>query len=152
MEKLLLKKEILDKCKVILIEQMKIQEKAMDDAQEEANFHKGAMESRYDSFKEEAQRKKDAHAKQHFILSELFKQASSLTLKQHSTIQFGSLVETSLQNFFILGYLGTDPIVIEENKYLPISLISPLGKLLFNKKAGDIITFNNKSIQIISVT
>jgi len=51
MEKTIIAKQVLEKLKTDLMRTIK----QRDEAQQEANSHVGAMESRYDTFKEEAQ-------------------------------------------------------------------------------------------------
>ena len=52
-ENLQIKKKLIEICKHELETRIELHKRAMEEAQEEANAHKGAMESRYDSFKEE---------------------------------------------------------------------------------------------------
>ena len=151
MEKLKIKKTLLEICKSEIQNQMLQQKQAMDDAQEEANAHKGAMESRYDTFKEEAQRKKDAHAKQYHQLMILDSALGNVTLDEHNEVKFGSVVETEETNYFLFAYIFNDLIELNNKKFLSINLMSPLGKAMNGKKKGDKIVFNKKESTIIDV-
>ena len=64
MEKVKIREILINTCKKELEKQLNELKKAMDDAQFEANQHIGAMESRYDSFKEEAQARVSGFARQ----------------------------------------------------------------------------------------
>ncbi len=66
--------------------------------------------------------------------------------KQYDSVQLGCLVCTNHGNYFIAITAGE--FVIEEKRYLTISLASPLGKELFNRKTGDTFSFRNKQFII----
>lgn len=65
----------------------------------------------------------------------------------HSVIQLGSLVQTS-NGWFYLS-VGIGPISVENETIFCMTLAAPLGKLLFEKKSGDSVEWQGKSIQII---
>ncbi|MFC1760439.1 hypothetical protein ACFLZD_02840, partial [Candidatus Neomarinimicrobiota bacterium] len=97
-----IKKILLEKCKNELESEIDILKKAINDAQFEANQHKGAMESRYDTFKEEAQARKSGFELQ------LFKKYKILNLLKSihensicKNVGVGAIVETSKDNYFI---------------------------------------------------
>lgn len=147
-EKILIKKKLIDECKRILQEEVYHTKKAMDEAQEEANSHKGAMESRYDTFKEEAQYKAGAYAKKLIQLNQQLTQLNLMKLELHNEVKLGSIIITPEKKYFVIGYLSAEPINIDGESFNLISLSSPLGQKLFNKKAGDVVFLNNKEIKI----
>lgn len=151
MEKIELKRTLIAKCIEILESEIRETKKAMDDAQEEANSHKGAMESRYDTFKEEAQYKVGAYARKLVLLSKQLSQIQLIKIGITTQAQLGSIVESEEKKYFLVGYLGPEPIQVGEEKYFPISISSPIGKMLLNKKAGETVHFNGKIIKIINV-
>ncbi len=61
----------------------------------------------------------------------------------------GSLLFTSVGNYFIFSALGK--IEVGDKTVYCISLNSPIGMKLFNKKAGEKINFQNKDIQITEI-
>jgi transcription elongation GreA/GreB family factor len=69
--------------------------------------------------------------------------------KEYNKAEFGSLVMTSLGNYFISLAIGK--ISVEGEDYYCISLASPIGKLLFQKKPGDTCIFQGKEVQIINI-
>lgn len=76
-------------------------EKAIAESQSEANYHIGAMQSRYDTFKEEAQYLVDAH-KLRLIELNMYKSNCNQLLRQYqNNIEFGS--KLSLGNLCILN-------------------------------------------------
>lgn len=68
---------------------------------------------------------------------------------KHSQIAEGSLVTTSDNILFIAAPIGK--IRFEEKDVFVITVQSPLGKLLLGKKAGDIVSFNQRNITILHV-
>ena len=68
----------------------------------------------------------------------------------HSIADVGSLVETNKGYFFIST--GWGRIQIQDENYFVISIESPIGRLLKNKKKGDSIQFRNTAYDILSVS
>jgi len=63
--------------------------------------------------------------------------------------QLGSLVITP-QAFFFLS-IGIGKIAVESQKVFAISMASPMGKILYGKKAGDQISFQGKMVEVLEV-
>lgn len=68
----------------------------------------------------------------------------------HSIADVGSLVETNKGYFFIST--GWGRIQIQDENYFVISIESPIGRLLKNKKKGDSIQFRDTAYDILSVS
>tara|TARA_Y100000589_G_scaffold207096_1_gene195258 strand:- start:7 stop:492 length:486 start_codon:yes stop_codon:yes gene_type:complete len=68
----------------------------------------------------------------------------------NSIADVGSLVETNKGYFFIST--GWGRIQVQDENYYVISIESPIGRLLKNKKEGDSIQFRNIAYDIISVS
>ncbi|EPR70257.1 hypothetical protein ADIWIN_3613 [Winogradskyella psychrotolerans RS-3] len=64
-------------------------------------------------------------------------------------VVLGSLVKTDSITFYIALSLGK--VEVEDSEYYIISLASPLGQLLKNRKKGDQFKFNEKSYEIKDV-
>ena len=64
-------------------------------------------------------------------------------------VRLGSLVKTSISNYFISASLGILNGGYES--YFAISVQSPIGQMLLGKKEGDSIHFNGREIQINSI-
>ena len=78
------------------------------------------------------------------------KELSSINLSKTSNIvEYGSLVLTNNGNYFISIAYGK--IEIENNIFYSISLASPIGKLLLNKKAGEHFTFQEKEYTLLDI-
>ncbi len=69
--------------------------------------------------------------------------------KKHDCVEFGSLVITNQHTYFISTALGK--IEIDGETCFCISLASPVGKLLQNKKVDDEFIFQNKKIKILEI-
>lgn len=149
-QELEMKRRLLQECISRLNVQMKAAKDAMDDAQESANEHQGAMEDKFESFREACQIQRDMYARQ---LDELITTMSVLkrinATKTNHDVSLGAVVQTELQNYFIGISLGE--IKIEDASYYAISGMSPLFKVMAGKSAGESFTFRDKSYKILEV-
>jgi transcription elongation GreA/GreB family factor len=147
-----IKKELIRLCQEVLERDIKILNEAVDQAQEEANQHKGAMQSRYDTFKEEAQAKKNAYLRQLDEKGKILSIIKNIDAeKKPDKAELGAIVMTSVGNFFLSAYIFDDPVGVLKKKYLPISTASPIGQLLLNKKRGEELAFNNRPLKILDI-
>ncbi|GAB3815879.1 hypothetical protein [Pontibacter rugosus] len=144
------KKHLLQECSRILSAQMKAAKDAMDEAQRSANESQGAMEDKFESFRENCQIQRDMFARQ---LDELMTTQSILmrinATKQNHDVSLGAVVHTSLQNYFIGVSLGE--IKIEEESYFAISGKSPLFKAMEGKAAGETFIFRDREVKVLQV-
>jgi len=69
--------------------------------------------------------------------------------KTHNKVEYGSMVITSENKYFIS--IGLGKIEIENDAVFCISLISPIGKIIQNKKAGEKFNFQGKEIFITKI-
>jgi len=153
MDKIEIKKALYDFCRNFLEEKMKFHSDMMEEEQKIANMYKGAMESRYDTFKEEAQARKDGHAKKVEYFLKL--QSDLLSINPNllnDDVRPGSVVMLSnVINFYIFAYITEDDVEIDGIEFTPVSLSSPIGSLIAGKKAGDTFSFNGKDVIISDV-
>jgi len=77
------------------------------------------------------------------LLSDIQKTES---LKTNNYIDFGAIVYTDKENYFLSIPFGK--VNIENQEFFVISLASPIGFLLKGKKKGDVISFNGREIKI----
>lgn len=150
-QELELKKRLLQECSKLLTVQMNAAKAAMDDAQESANEHHGAMEDKFESFREACHIQRDMYARQ---LDELMSTMALLkrvnATKFNHDVSLGAVVQTELQNYFIGVSLGE--IKLEEESYYAISGMSPLYKAMEGKASGETFKFRDKEYKIIQVT
>jgi hypothetical protein len=147
---LVLKQQLLAECLRIQNSQIQTAKSAMDEAQQSANEHQGALEDKFESFREACQIQRDMFAKQ---LDEAITSLSILrrivATKENKHIMLGSIIITNLEKFFIAVSLGE--ITVDGEKYFAISAMSPLFKAMVNKKEGEEFTFRDKKYCIESI-
>lgn len=149
-QELELKKKLLQECTRILNEQISAAKAAMDDAQESANEHQGAIEDKFESFREACHIQRDMYARQ---LDELISTMAVLkrinATKVNKEVSFGTVVQTELQNYFIGVSLGE--IKMDGISYFAISGMSPVFKAMSGKIEGENFNFREKDYKIQQV-
>lgn len=70
--------------------------------------------------------------------------------KEYQVVQPGSLVISSAGNFFIA--ISADEVVIDGEEYCNISIDSPIGSAMADKKAGETFNFRGKIFSITTVS
>ncbi len=147
---LALKQRLLNECLRIQNAQIQNAKSAMDEAQESANEHQGAIEDKFESFREACQIQRDMFAKQ---LDEAITTLSILkrinATKENKNIMLGSVIFTNLQKFFISVSIGE--ITVEGEKYFAISAMSPLFKAMVNTNVGEEFAFRDKKYTIEAI-
>jgi hypothetical protein len=123
---------------------------AMEEAQASANESQGAIEDKFESFREACHIQRDMFAKQ---LDEAIGKLGILKRivrnKVNEDISLGSIVKTDAQNYFISVSLGE--IEVDGNKYFAISPASPVFQAMAGKTKGDSFTFRDKKIQVLDL-
>ena len=69
--------------------------------------------------------------------------------KKYKSVNYGSLVITNKNNYLIS--IGLGQYIIDDHSVFAISLSSPIGKILLDKKKGDSFIFNNNTEKIIDI-
>ncbi|MGD0328780.1 MAG: GreA/GreB family elongation factor [Minisyncoccia bacterium] len=123
-----------------------------DAAQKEANSHVGRMESRYDTFKEEAQYEVEAQELRISKYRSGINQINTLfantsNLNPSTTIKIGSIVKlvskTGEEKFYVLSPVGGGIVAKDGNvSVFTLTPDSPLGKQLLGLKIGDLCELN----------
>lgn len=132
----------------MLKEQVAHAKSAMDEAQESANEHQGAIEDKFESFREACQIQRDMFAKR--LEEALSRQAllnRVVATKLNKDIMLGSIIKTDGFNYFISISLGE--VKLGEEVFFVISAMSPVFKAMVNKQPGDSFEFRGKKIQIL---
>lgn len=144
------KKRLLQESIQILNKQIKAAKDAMDEAQNSANEHDGAMEDKFESFRENCQIQRDMYARQ---LDELISTMALLkrinATKLNTNVSLGAIVHTELQNYFIGVSLGE--LKVDGESYFAISGMSPIFKAMAGKTAGETFSFRDKEYKILQV-
>lgn len=145
---------LIEKLIELLINESQRAEEARARSQADANAHGGAMQSRYDTFKEESQYlasgqqlrnltiMADVHRLKKLLLDRRHERSiPSREAKPGSTIQVSR--EGTVRWFILLPGGGGRTVHHEGIDYEVINLNSPLGRELHGKSSGDIIDLHN---------
>lgn len=123
--------------------------KAIANAQASANeATKSSAGDKYETSRAMGQLDIEMYTRQlHDVESKLaILQNIEANLRQHSEVNLGAMVETTLGTFFLA--VGIGKIDIEEKPIMVISPQSPIGEAIFQKKSGDSVSFRGKEIKI----
>ena len=124
---------------------------AMNAAQESANSEdKNSAGDKHEAGVAMAHLENEKYAKQIAVSYELKKNLFQINVeKEYSEVLPGSIVSTNHGNLFIAINVGN--LELDGEIYSTISLASPLGKELFNKKPKDVFQFRDKKYKILSI-
>ena len=122
-----------------------------DSAQASANNEtKSTAGDKHDTARAMAHLESEKNAKQLVEINKLKRVLPYLKdFKISNMAELGSLVITNEGNYYLSISLGK--FTLNSNDYLLISPVTPIGKLLIGKCVGDIVSFNNKSIEILEL-
>jgi len=145
------KKQLHQRCLVIVTERISAAKQTMDDAQASANQEeKSSAGDKYETGRAMAQIARDQAAQQ---LDEALQLKNVLdriaTTSPSNKVALGSLVVTDQNRFYISVSLGK--VVIDGEEYLVISPHAPIGKLLLGRGVNETIAFQNATQKIIQV-
>ena len=123
---------------------------AMETAQASANEQKGTMGDKFESFREQCQIDRDLFARQlaeHLAGLETLSRLDGHVL--HLTVRPGAVVITDQGRFLVALSLGE--ILLDEARYVAISVQSPLCRAMLGKATGDTFTFGPKTYQVVEI-
>lgn len=124
---------------------------AMDSAQQDANQHIGAMESRYDTFKEEAQALRDGFALQLKRTSEVLMGIQQMTVKKASVIEPGSVIITSQDAYYVSTGLIEEPLEVDGQKFDCVNINAPVMQQIRKLGIQGSFVLNNRKVSILSI-
>ena len=140
-------------------------EKGRKDAFEESKVHKGAMESRYDTFKEEAQYLAggfDTRVQELQSLLATLKSLPKSSLLATNKVMIGSIVEVEYADdntrtkYFLLPVGGGKTYKVNDEEYAVLTFRTPLAKAIMGKAEGEkaeiSIRKTKRRLLIVSVT
>ncbi|MFD2936850.1 3-oxoacyl-ACP synthase [Spirosoma flavum] len=138
-------------CETYVQQRITTARQAMEAAQESANEEsKSSAGDKYETGRAMAQLERDRHAQ---LLAEAKKLEQELTRlnidKTYEIIQPGSLVTTNRGSFFIS--ISAGKLALDGSDYFAISAASPIGTLLGGHRAGNSVTFNKVTYQVLEV-
>lgn len=134
-----IKKQLIDKCKNIQLENINNLKAVIDDAQKSANEY-GLPKDRYDSFRAQQMRKRDMFAQQLLKASEQLDTLNIIDTEiEFDSVGFGALVITDKQKLLVSISLGK--IEIDGEDYYAISPLVPFYEAMEGKKQGESFNF-----------
>lgn len=150
MEKLDFKKQLVQVCKSIKNETETNLLAAIADAQQSANEY-GQPKDRYDSYRAQLLTRRDMLAQQLERVQNEIGLLDRIDLSRVCDVGgFGSVVVTPVQKVFIS--IGIGKISMEGmGDFYAISASVPFAQAVKEKKAGDIVVFNGKKLEILEV-
>ena len=118
---------------------------------EKNNLKKSSVGDKFETSRALMQTEYDKIDNQLLILKNQLRAIKSISLSDNKKkVGVGSFIKTNKSFYFISIGLGKQ--IIDNNDIYVISLSSPIGKLLNNKKKGDKIVFNNKEELIENIS
>jgi len=115
-----------------------------------ASDTKSSMGDKHETSRELLQQEREMAGRR---MAEAIRQKDELEriLPDHvlNQVQTGALVETSIGTFFFATALGF--ITLHDKKIAVLSIASPIGQALKEKKANDVISFQGKEIRILQL-
>lgn len=114
------------------------------------NDTKSSAGDKFETGREMMQMELNKHQAQLKLFLQLQQDLARLDVnKIQDTVIFGSLVMTTLGCYFFSVALGK--ISVDGCDYYALSLASPVGKRMQGARAGDVIPFQGKSIEITEI-
>ncbi|WP_394366290.1 3-oxoacyl-ACP synthase [Spirosoma terrae] len=146
-----LKGRLMEQCRLYVQQRIDIARKAMEEAQESANSEsKSSAGDKYETGRAMAQLERDRHAQQLDGALTLERELSRINVeKEYTTVQPGSLVQTSRGRFFIS--ISAGKLTVDKTDVFAVSPGSPIGVALAGRKAGDTVMFNKLLYEVKGV-
>jgi len=147
-----LKKALLDKCIQLVNERIENNKRSMNETQDAANEEvKSSSGDKYETGRAMMHLEQEKTAAQFQETMKLKVLLDKIDITSDSeTIHQGSVVTTNNGIFFLAAALGQ--VTLENQVYFVISSVSPLGKELLDKKAGESVIVNGRTFKISKVT
>ena len=139
-----MKKRVIDFITILIKDKTQLLKFELDSINKEKNnLKKSSAGDKFEISRALMQTEYDKIHNQLLILKNQLRAIKSISLSdKKKKVGVGSFIKTNKSFYFISIGLGKQ--IIDNNDIYVISLSSPIGKLLNNKKKGDKIVFNNK--------
>ena len=139
-----MKKRVVDFITLLIKDKTQLLKVELDSINKEKNnIKKSSAGDKFETSRALMQTEYDKIDNQLLILKNQLRAIKSISLSdKKNKVGVGSFIKTNKSFYFISIGLGKQ--IIDNNDIYVISLSSPIGKLLNNKKKGDKIVFNNK--------
>jgi transcription elongation GreA/GreB family factor len=146
MNKLELRRQIIDTCNKSLEQSAQIVRATIDEIIKTASDYEGDHDM-FDPFKDDMMKKKEVQIQQlEKYLDDIKLMSKVDPQKIHDKVEFGSIVITDKQKMFVAVPLGK--IIIDKESYFAISTQVPVYKAMQDLKVGDTFSINNNQFTI----
>jgi chorismate mutase len=146
MQKVDLKKLVIDKCIEIVKQRIELSKSVMKEAQKSANEY-GGPKDRYDPFRNQQMSKKNMYAKQLTLAVDELEALEKIDIDDKFTLaDFGAIVITNTQKLFIS--VGVGKMEINNDIFYAVSINSPIAQALIGKKINEKYMINGKEFTI----
>jgi transcription elongation GreA/GreB family factor len=149
MEKLEIKKQLLRTCIEYQKESIHTAQRAIASVKESVEEERSSIEDSMESFRESLNTEKDMYSRQVQEGIESLSVLNRISIAEHNTVKLGSVVKTSLHNYFVS--ISQSEMKVDGEGYLAISTHSPIYQLLQGKKKGDEFSFRNQHVKLLDV-
>jgi len=147
-----IKDSLFQLCMEFITQRIRTAETALEQAREASNDDtKSSAGDKYETSREMMQQDIDRNKRLLMDAQDNMRILKSVELhtEKFDRIRHGSLVETNQGWFYISVSAGH--LLADGKDVFAISPASPIGKLLLEKKIGDVFSFNEKNYKIISL-
>lgn len=145
------KKQVHLQCEKIVDERIVLTRNLINEAQNASNQEsKSSMGDKYETSREMMaleMRKAGEQLQENSKLKQVLSELNPETM--HTKVSLGSLISTTIGDFYLSVSLGQ--IQVEKKLVFILSAVSPIGKELLGKQAGDQFEFNTRKIRIKSI-
>jgi len=138
-----MKKRIVDFITLLIKDKIHLLKLELDSInREKNNLNKSSAGDKFETSRALMQTEYDKIHNQLLMFKNQLRAIESISLSdKKNKVEVGSVIKTN-KSFYFIG-IGLGKQIIDNNDIYIISLSSPIGKLLNNKKKGDKIVFNN---------
>jgi len=151
MKSLEIKRQLLSECIGRLEEKVRTAKEAMDEAQQTANAFKGAMESRYDTFKEEAQALRNGFARKVQEVGEILAIMRQVNIEETDVIGVGSVIETDKRCYFVSTGIVDDEIEIDGRTFHFVGFRAPIVQAFRGIRPGETVELRGAKFKLIKI-
>ena len=142
------KSQLYQQCIDLLQQKIATLENAIQDAQQAASEDtKSSAGDKFETSREMMKLEIDKNSMQLSKAIEMLKYLSQIDPEsEKDRVGFGSLVKTNEGSYFFSVSLGK--VLMGDRSYMALSMVSPIGKALADRKAGDEVNFMGRKIRI----
>lgn len=146
-----LKKQLLESCKLFVNERLQTVQQTISSHQKAlASEAKSSAGDKHETGRAMLQLEMEKASQQLLGISEMNTILSKINTSNAAKIaHLGSIIYTSIGTYFLS--ISAGKIILENNEYFAVSVVSPIGKILLGKKEKETILFNNNEILITNI-